>query len=1130
NSLILSLIREVLKETMADDELRQRDKWTLFGNEAEKVEIGVIRNQHVVRKRVDRMALRRECSLQLKFLEDLSRKEPDFPVPLRPHTVWEGMAVKLSCTVQGSPLVETEALFDSTFPPSFVKEGETLVLSCGFTSPLLPFQQDMKIRTHLMTNLCRNHTFFCVYLCVCVSDGAAAVVGAAGSPLQVECSDVNRDYVFLSWKPPSADGAAPVQGYYIERSVQGQHFRWSRCNEVVQKVCYYPVMGLQENTMYQFRVCAVNQAGVGRPSKPTEPILTSDPMEPSRTMGNVIRVPFPPTGVSVCELSDSYAVISWTEPDPRGKEPLTYFVERSIAGKNSWHLASMDMTVQSTRFAAFDLQKGKSYCFRVRSINKYGISDPSEPSQPITLGEPLGVPAAPHCIQAVADTDSSAVLLWKEPKNTEGILGYYLYCSEVGTSNWRTINNKPVNGTRFTVHGLNTNKDYVFRVKSVGRAGNSHYSEESQPVRIKAAKVVPSPPSGVCLLHCSGSEMVIGWRAPANQGGEAVKGYFLDQREKPQTVWREVNPKPVKERVYKVSALLEGHYYQFRLFASNVIGLSKPSQPSEAFLCEPWTMPEPGCPYDLELREVRRESLVVMWAEPLYQGQSQITGYVVEISQGEESEDWTEVTQESVTDRHLKVSGPLLLKTYRLRVSAVNSAGVGRPSLPTEPITAQTKPGTKDMEIGVDNDGFIFLSFQASETAEDGQFKWNKNYRETIDAGRAHLETKHKTVHNLWEIEFDIAIVSRLTDLERLTELSWQIRNPSVIALRSEGWQVEVSDQGAVRLWLQTEPLSSSADLRMILNDREITSTPARKINFDKPNGLVEILFDQLSKEDEGSYTAQLKDGRAKNQFTLVLVDENKMLNVVIFSVFSEGPYFEEFLSWTVTEDCEMIMKCKVATDFLYVHLTHTLSASPLGIQCTAAGFKLYCSLKYYLSYMKTSWYFKEKKMDQGERNAPGSSMQKVWNEIFNPTENDKGKYTLEMFDGQETHKRHLDLSGQGTAFCQCFFLDRAKVTKGLPDVVAIMEGKSLCLTCFADGDPAPEMFWLKNDREITSTGQYHIAHENKCTTITISSVTMEDSGNYSIFVRNSYGSQTVHVTVSVYKHGEKPRAGAVEM
>lgn len=56
----------------------------------------------------------------------------------------------------------------------------------------------------------------------------------------------------------------------------------------------------------------------------------------------------------------------------------------------------------------------------------------------------------------------------------------------------------------------------------------------------------------------------------------------------------------------------------------------------------------------------------------------------------------------------------------------------------------------------------------------------------------------------------------------------------------------------------------------------------------------------------------------------------------------------------------------------------------------------------------------REKRIDQESRTKPGSSMQKVWIEICNPTENDKGKYTLEMFDGKETHKRYLDLSGQG--------------------------------------------------------------------------------------------------------------------
>lgn len=62
------------------------------------------------------------------------------------------------------------------------------------------------------------------------------------------------------------------------------------------------------------------------------------------------------------------------------------------------------------------------------------------------------------------------------------------------------------------------------------------------------------------------------------------------------------------------------------------------------------------------------------------------------------------------------------------------------------------------------------------------------------------------------------------------------------------------------------------------------SSLQHRRINFDKANGLVEILFDQLSREDEGSYTAQLQDGRAKNQFTLVFVDDSKFLPGVMMN------------------------------------------------------------------------------------------------------------------------------------------------------------------------------------------------------------------------------------------------------
>ncbi len=54
-----------------------------------------------------------------------------------------------------------------------------------------------------------------------------------------------------------------------------------------------------------------------------------------------------------------------------------------------------------------------------------------------------------HTASSPSETPTSSVLLqWKEPKRTEGIVGYYLYCSEVGSEQWKTINNKPVTKTR----------------------------------------------------------------------------------------------------------------------------------------------------------------------------------------------------------------------------------------------------------------------------------------------------------------------------------------------------------------------------------------------------------------------------------------------------------------------------------------------------------------------------------------------------------------------------------------------------------------------------------------------------------------------------------------------------------
>lgn len=65
--------------------------------------------------------------------------------------------------------------------------------------------------------------------------------------------------------------------------------------------------------------------------------------------------------------------------------------------------------------------------------------------------------------------------------------------------------------------------------------------------------VVPSAPSAISLLNCTGTSMVIGWRAPGSDGGDPVCGYYLDQLEKTQNKWGEINTKLIKERIYTVN-------------------------------------------------------------------------------------------------------------------------------------------------------------------------------------------------------------------------------------------------------------------------------------------------------------------------------------------------------------------------------------------------------------------------------------------------------------------------------------------------------------------------------------------------------------------------------------------------
>ncbi|XP_030888970.1 myomesin-1 [Leptonychotes weddellii] len=616
----------------------------------------------------------------------------------------------------------------------------------------------------------------------------------------------------------------------------------------------------------------------------------------------------------VClDANKDYIIISWKQPAVDGGSPiLGYFIDK---------------------FTCHGLATGQSYIFRVRAVNAAGLSEYSQDSEVIEVKAAIG---------GGVSSD-----VWPEMNDTPG--GLTDSRGGMHEASQPTFKKDALLGSKLNKPSLpssphNLGQTEVSKVSEtvqeeltpLPRKADGKGKSKSDPLKKKKDIAAPSPPCDITCLESFRDSMVLGWKQPDKTGGAEITGYYVNYREVIDGVpgrWREANIKAVSDEAYKISNLKENMVYQFQVAAMNIAGLGEPSAVSKCFKCEEWTIAVPGPPHSVKYSEVRKTSLVLQWKPPIHSGRTPVTGYFVDLKEAKAKDSqWRGLNKAAIKNTYLRVQGLQEGVSYVFRVRAVNQAGVGKPSDLAGPVVAETRPGTKEVVVNVDDDGVISLNFECDQMAPNSQFNWSKDYVSTEDSPRLEVESKgNKTKMTFKDLgmedlgtyscgvtETDGIGSSYLIDeeeLKRLLALSQEHKFPTV-PIKSE-LAVEILEKGQVRFWMQAEKLSGNTKVTYIFNDKEIFEGPKYKMHIDRNTGIIEMFMEKLQDEDEGTYTFQLQDGKATGHSTLVLIGDvyKKLQKEAEFQrqewIRKQGPHFAEYLSWEVTGECNVLLKCK---------------------------------------------------------------------------------------------------------------------------------------------------------------------------------------------------------------------------
>ncbi|XP_066902673.1 immunoglobulin-like and fibronectin type III domain-containing protein 1, partial [Halyomorpha halys] len=197
-------------------------------------------------------------------------------------------------------------------------------------------------------------------------------------------------------------------------------------------------------------------------------------------------------------------------------------------------------------------------------------------------------PSKPEGPLKVSDvTKNGCKLSWKPPEDDGGAPVEYYEIEKLDPLTGQWIPCGRSNGPEATVTGLQEGKPYKFRVKAVNKEGESPELETEKAIIAKNPFDVPGKPGRPMLRNWDKDFVDLEWAQPDDDGGAPISKYIIQMRDKDERNWVDALTVPGERTAGKVTSVVEGHEYEFRVVAVNKAGPGPHSDTSDSVIAKP---------------------------------------------------------------------------------------------------------------------------------------------------------------------------------------------------------------------------------------------------------------------------------------------------------------------------------------------------------------------------------------------------------------------------------------------------------------------------------------------------------------------------------------------------------------